>query len=77
MSDIVNDLKHLDPKKQRIIWLLGFIASVFGYVAALPDWSDSLRPGFIGATVGALLKDVVNYLLGRGPSVAPDNDNME
>jgi len=65
MNDLLERIKGLPLQKQRIIFILGNIATLLGYVAALNEWSDGIKPGFIGASLGGFIWNFINYLLGR------------
>lgn len=65
IADLADKIKHLPERKQRVLFFLGFLVTIGGFVAALSDWTDAMRPGFIGACVVALGTDYINYTLGR------------
>lgn len=65
LTKLTKKIRSLPQNEQRVIFWLGVLASIFGFIAALNEWGDALRPGFIGATFGALLKDYINFLMGR------------
>lgn len=68
LNDLIRRIRKLPEKEQRIIFVLGVIATLMGFIAALDEWWDAIRPGFIGATAGSLIKDYINYLMGREAS---------
>lgn len=65
LKDIADKLRELPKTQQRIVFGLGIVTTLFGFLAALSEWMDALRPGFIGASFGSLLKDYIYYLLGN------------
>lgn len=71
MNDLLEKIRGLPQTQQRILFILGVIATICGFLAALDEYSSALKPGFLGATVGSIVKDYINYLLGRkGPQDA-------
>lgn len=65
MSDLAKVIKGLSQTQQLVVCVLMSLASIFAYVGSLPTWGDAIGPAFIGAVVGALIKDLVSYIIGR------------
>lgn len=65
LTELIKKIQGLPRSTQRTIFILGIVATLLGFIAALTEWTDALRPGFIGASIGNIIKDYINYLLGR------------
>jgi len=77
LSKLTKSIRSLPENEQRVLFVLGVLVTLFGFIAALDEWGDAIRPGFIGAVFGSLVKDYMNFLMGRDKDASDDDSGPD